>query len=311
MSDDAAPGAARWPPPVEPGDVVAGVAPAGPPDPERVERGVARLAGWGLEVRLGAHAFAGDAWGFLAADDAARAADLRDAVADPVVAGIVCLRGGWGCQRLLDRLDWAAVAARPKPLVGFSDVTALHVGWRQRAGLVSLHGPSLAADDERLGEAGAASLRAALFGEPDRRLAGRPLRPGRAAGPLAGGNLTVLASLCGTPWQLDAAGAVVLLEDVGERPYRLDRCLTQLRQAGALDGAAGLAVGGLVGCEEDREGVASASALEVVAGHAAELALPTVAGLPLGHGAGPRTVPLGAGAVVDGDAGALEIGPPR
>lgn len=297
----------RWPPRLSAGDVVAGVAPAGPADPELVRRGVELFAQWGLEVRLGQAAFAGDPRGFLAAGDAERAADLDAAVADPDVAGIVCLRGGWGCQRLLDRLDWAAVAARPKPLVGFSDVTALHVAWRQRAGLVSFHGPPLAWRADRVGAAGAASLRAALLAEPDRTVEGTPLRAGTATGPLVGGNLTVLAALCGTPDQLDARGAVVLVEDVGERPYRLDRCLVQLRASGALDGAVGLAVGDLERCEEHRPGVQSASALEVVAGHAAELDLPAVATLPLGHGPGQRTVPLGATATVDGHAGRLEV----
>lgn len=296
----------RWPRPLAPGDVVAGVAPAGPADPALVEHGVALLESWGLAVRLGPAAFAGHPSGFLAADDAARTGDVRDALADRDIAGLVCLRGGWGCQRLLGRLDWDEVAAAAKPLVGFSDVTALHVGWRQRAGLVSFHGPPLAWRDQRLGGGDAASLRAALFGAPEPRVEGQPLRSGVATGVLAGGNLTVLASLCGTPWQLDAAGAVVLVEDVGEAPYRLDRALTQLRQAGALTGAVGLAVGELVDCETPAS-PPGASALDVVAAHADELGLPAAAGLPLGHGRGQRTVPLGASATVDGSTGALLI----
>lgn len=309
MSDTAAIDGARWPPPLTTGDVVAGVAPAGPADPGLVERGRSLLESWGLRVRLGRHAFAGDVSGFLAADDAARLGDLHEAVADPDIASVVSLRGGWGCQRLLDRLDWGLVAAHPKALVGFSDITALHVGWRQRAGLVSFHGPPLAWNDARLGETGAESLRAALFGAPQPRIEGVGLRPGTATGVLAGGNVSVLAALCGTPWQLDAAGAVVLLEDVGERPYRLDRALTQLRQAGALHGAVGLAVGELVQCEETRPEVRSASALEVVTAHAGELGLPAAARLPLGHGPAQRTVPLGALATVHGDAGTLAVHP--
>lgn len=320
---DTAPPTCRWPRPLASGDVVAGVAPAGPADPALVERGVALLESWGLRVRLGRAALAGHPSGFLAAGDAARAADVHDAVTDGDIAGLVCLRGGWGCQRLLGRLDWDAVAAAAKPLVGFSDVTALHVGWRQRAGLVSFHGPPLAWRDERLGGGDAASLRAALFGEPDTRIEGRPLRAGTATGVLVGGNLTVLASLCGTPWQLDAAGAVVLLEDVGERPYRLDRALTQLRQAGALEGAVGLAVGELVHCEPPGSAAADAaasaggaapagspagpSALDVVTAHADELGLPAAAELPLGHGRGQRTVALGAGVTVDGSAGHVRL----
>lgn len=303
-------GGCRWPPPLRQGDEVVAVAPAGPPDPERTRVGLALLRGWGLRVHVAEHAFAGDASGFLAAGDHARAADLQAALDDPAVAGVFSLRGGYGCQRLLDLVDLSGVAARPKVFVGFSDATALHAALLRQAGIVTFHGPSLQWSPHRLGERSARSLRAAVTGQPGERVRGVPLRPGRVTAPLVGGNLTLLAHLCGTPHQLAAAGCVLVLEDVAERPYRLDRALVQLRQAGVLDDVAGLALGTFHRCVEQRAGRPSASAREVLAGHAAELDVPAVWDLPLGHGHGQLTVPLGAPATLDGGSGTLEAGLP-
>lgn len=302
-----APSRLRWPAALQPGDLVAAVAPAGPPSPHLVEQGVALFESWGLRVRLGESVFAGHDLGFLAAGDDARAGDVEAALTDPDVAAVAAVRGGWGCQRVLDRIDWPAVEGHAKPLVGFSDVTALHTAVRQRCALVTYYGPSLAGHAERLGDAGVASLRAALWGQPGEPLAGEPLSPGQATGPLVGGNLTVLAALCGTRWQLDARDAVVLLEDIDERPYRLDRSLTQMRQAGALHGAVALACDDFPCCIEPPDRGPSATARAVLRAHARELGVPAVWGLPVGHGRGQRTVALGAPARLDGDAGTLSV----
>lgn len=303
-------GVRTWPPPLAPGALVAGIAPSGPPFADLVAGGVALLRSWGLRVRLGQAAYAGDPSGYLAASDTARLADLHDAFADPAVAGIVCLRGGYGATRLLERLDVDLARANPKPLVGFSDVTALHVALGQRAGLVTFHGPSLQWSQDRLTEASAASLRASLFGHPQGSLAGEPLVGGRASGPLVGGNLSLLASLCGTGDQLRAGGCVLLLEDVAERPYRVDRALVQLRQAGVTDGVAAVACDPFHRCVETRADRRSASVRQVVAEWAQTLGVPAVWGLPLGHGPDQRTVALGAVATVDGDAGTLALADP-
>lgn len=291
----------RWPDPLHAGDLVAALAPAGPPDPAKVERGIALLRGWGLRVRLGDAVWDGHPTGFLAASDERRAADLTAALHDPDVAGIVCLRGGYGCQRLLDGLDLAGAPA--KALTGFSDVTALHVALGQRAGLVTFHAPSLQWDDARLPAASAASLRAALFGHPDGLLAGEPLTPGRATAPLVGGNLTIMSTLCGTPDQPAAGGRILLVEDVGEAPYRIDRALTHLRRAGVLDGVAGLAFGGF----HRHDGATDERARRVTRSHAEALAVPAIYDLPLGHGPQQRTVPLGGLVTLDGDAGTLAV----
>ena len=292
----------RRPPPLVPGDLVAAVAPAGPPSHDGATGGIALLESWGLGVRLMPAALAGHPSGFLAADDDRRLADLEAAFGDDKVAGVFCLRGGYGSQRLLDRLDMAPLVRHPKAVVGFSDLTALHVALGQRAGLMTFHGPNLAGDLRRIAQAGASSLHRALFGGEPETIVGEPLWPGRVRAPLVGGNLTVLSTLCGTPDALDADGAILLLEDVGEAPYRLDRALTHLRRAGVLDGVAGLAFGTFADCG-GRPG--EATPLDVAAAHAQELDVPAVANLPLGHGPEQRTVLLGAPAELDATAGSL------
>ncbi|ADG88668.1 S66 peptidase family protein [Thermobispora bispora] len=284
---------ARLPRPLRPGDRVALVAPSGPVDPDALDRGRAVLAALGLEVVTGAHVL--DRNGFLAGADGDRAADLAAAWCDPGVAAVVCARGGYGATRLLGLLDWAAMrAAGPKILIGSSDITALHRAFADRLRVATLFGPMPAT--RVLGGADGPDrptldrLRQALSGEPVRIEGTTVVVPGRAEGPLTGGNLTLLAALCGTPYALRARGRIVLLEDVGEQPYRIDRMLTQLLQAGCLDGALGFALGSWVGCGD---------ALEVLAERLAPLGVPVLAGLPVGHGAPQFPVWLEAPAVLD------------
>ncbi len=294
--------ARRRPPPLAPGDLVAAVAPAGPPSHDGATGGIALLESWGLRVRLMPAALTGHPSGFLAADDDRRLADLEAAFGDDEVAGVFCLRGGYGSQRLLDRLDVAPLGRHPKTFVGFSDLTALHVALGQRADLMTFHGPNLAGDPRRIGPAGASSLHRAISGGEPEVITGQTLRPGEVRAPLVGGNLTLLSTLCGTPDELDAAGAILLLEDVGEAPYRLDRALTHLRRAGVLEGVAGLAFGMFADCG-GRPG--EATALDVAVAHAHELDVPAVANLPLGHGPQQRTVLLGAPTELNATAGSL------
>lgn len=289
------------PAPLRPGDRVAVVAPASPVRfPDRLTAGVELLSSWGLEpVRMPSLSAA---HGFLAGTDEVRLADLNAAWRDPAIRGVVCARGGYGCQRLTDDLDLDAVRADPKVFVGFSDATALHLALG-RAGLVTFHGPTAEWNAARTGGAAAASLRRALTDPaPVGALSGpgvRTLRAGRASGPLVGGNLSMVSASVGTPDEPDTTGALLLLEDVGERPYRVDRMLRQLRRAGLADRAAGLVFGEFVDCEETRPRRASHSLEAVLAEFAAEVGLPAVAGLPVGHGPGQLTVPLGATTELD------------
>lgn len=295
-----------------PGDRVALVAPGGPVHAGLLARGCAVLRSWGLEPVALPHARA--VRGFLAGGDDERAADLHAAWAEPTVAAIWCIRGGHGCLRLLDRLDWSLAAANPKALIGFSDVTALHLALHRRTGQVSFAGPNVQWDPARLGGPGgpaAESARRALMDPsplgtlPAR---GEALIGGTASGVLLGGNLSLVAATLGSPDALRTEGALLLLEDVGERPYRVDRLLWQLRRAGLLERAAGLVLGGFTSCAPPPGSPTTVD--DVVAEHARLAGIPALTGLPLGHGVGQLTVPLGVAAVLDADAGTLSFPEP-
>ncbi|MFF3596819.1 S66 peptidase family protein [Kitasatospora indigofera] len=289
----------RRPSALRAGDTVAVVAPAGPVAPGPLDRGVALLESWGLRVSVMPHV-ADSHLGHLAGEDAGRAADLQAAWTDPGVAAVLCARGGYGCQRTADLLDWRALAAAaPKPLVGFSDVTELHRLFAARLGVVTLHGPMVAteafAEPQSLEH-----LRRVLFApETVREL---PLRapapvPGRAAGVLAGGNASLLASSLGVPGFEPPDGCLLFLEETGEEPYRLDRILTQLRRAGVLGAAAGIVLGDFTDCGEP------AALAEVLHDRLSGLGVPVAAGLPAGHGDVQLTVPLGVRAELTARAG--------
>jgi muramoyltetrapeptide carboxypeptidase len=287
------------PPRLQPGDRVSVVAPAGPVPRERFAAG-ARILGERYQLVHDERIFARA--GFLAGDDAARQAELARALHDPTTRAVVCARGGYG----LLRLDLSIVRdAPPKWVVGFSDITVLHAALTAQ-GRASIHGPvvtqlgALPAED-------AAAVFSLLESEaPPAALTGLfTLHPGVAEGRLAGGNLELLSRLCGSPLAPSLADAVLLLEEVGERPYRIDRALTQLRRSGAFAGLRGVIVGELHRCVEP-DG-AGPSALEVVAERFAGLGVPVVAGAPVGHGARNRALALGAHARVDAASGTVEF----
>jgi muramoyltetrapeptide carboxypeptidase len=275
------------PPALRPGDAVAVVSPSSAVPIDRLEAGLAVLASWGLHPVEGRHARA--VHGHLAGSDEWRVADLNAAFRDPAVRAVWAARGGYGLTRILHLLDWPALATHPKLLIGFSDVTALLLAAWQRIGLRTLHG-QVVARLHLLTDAARDRLRRTAFGDPtvlDDEVVGTVVA-GTAgggstptAGPLVGGNLAVLASLAGTPDQLRADGCILLLEEVDEAPYRVDRLLTQLRGSGALDGAAGMAVATPVRCAAP--GVRSATFDEVVRDRLGDLGVPLLTDLPLGH----------------------------
>ncbi|MEW9551734.1 LD-carboxypeptidase [Nonomuraea sp. NPDC050783] len=277
------------------GDTVAIVAPSGPPDATLLRRGTRRLEDLGLKVVAGPHVLDRHELGHLAGQDAARAADLQSAWCDPAVSAVFCARGGYGAGRLLDLLDWDAMrAAGPKILLGSSDITALHNAFAVELGVPTLHGP-MPACDLLGGEDGPeprtwASLRAALSGTQEPVPGELVLVPGRAEGELSGGNLSLLAAMCGTRWQPSFAGRIAFLEDVGEEPYRIDRMLTQLLQAGVFDGVRGIALGSWVGCGDP---------YPVLRDRLVPLGVPVLAGLPAGHGSPQMSLWLGELGVID------------
>lgn len=292
-----------------PGDVVAVVTPAFAVRADLLEAGVAALRRMRLRVRLGAHVL--EQKGYLGGTDQERLHDLQRALSDPEVRGVWFSRGGYGTGRLLEELDLAPLRRAPKVLVGHSDVTALFSAVSMVRRCACLHGPFVA-ELGRRESFHRPSLRAALAGGPVRmRFAHRQvLGAGVARGRLRGGNLTVLAHLLGTEYQPDFRRAVVLLEDVGEETYRLDRLLLHLRMSGVLDRAAAVLLGSFDPPPTRRAFPPDRPLDEVLREHLMPLGVPVVAGLPLGHLRGKWTVPLGGMATVDTAAGTIEVAPP-
>ncbi len=253
---------------------------------------------------MGAHVLGRD--GYLAGNDESRRADLNAFIADASVDGLWCIRGGYGAMRLLNGLDYTAWRDRPRALIGYSDITALHSAIGPRAELVTFHGPTARA---HLTEFSRASLLAAVGGNGSVSLTAADatvLHEGSATGPLAGGNLAVLTALCGTPFAPRLDGAILILEDVNESVYRLDRMLTQLRLSGSLDRIAGIAFGRFTEIPEDtnNEDRPLEDLLREVAD---QCAVPCLASIPVGHIADQWTIPLGRTAVLDADAKTLTI----
>jgi muramoyltetrapeptide carboxypeptidase len=303
----AAPRRAVKAPMLRPGDRVRVVAPAYPPD-TRLARGIEILESFGLVVEVAPHV--NDHYGYLAGTDEARLADLNAAFADPGIRGVFAARGGYGTQRIVDRLDLAAVRRDPRVFVGFSDLTSL-IGrlWRG-ARLVSFYGPMVNWTDSRTGPVEIESLRAAIMTTEPVLLTRDPAEPsaavqvpGTATGPLLGGNLTMLQTGYGTRDFPDLTGAILLFEDVDEAAYSYDRMLTQLRRVGALDRIAGIAIGQFTNAAAN----AGWSAAMAVQDRVGDLGVPVLGGLRIGHGNGQLTVPLGARATIDTAAGTLRV----
>ena len=297
------------PPAVPAGGVLGVCAPAGPVNADRLHTGLSRLADLGFQLRLAPGIL--ERQGFLAGDDATRASDFLGLWRDPEVDAVLCARGGYGALRLLRALDGTPLSRGAKALVGFSDITALHQ-LLARHGVVSFHGLLVEAPEGGPPPADIHALvRALTQTDPLGEIpwpSGGPdpvcVVPGRAEGPLVGGNLSLLAATAGTPWELQPAGCLLLLEDVGERPYTLDRYLTQLFLAGHLEAATGFVIGEFIDCTG---GADEPTALQVVTERLGRLGKPCLANLPLGHGAHKLTVPLGVRAVLDAGAARLEF----
>ncbi len=311
---------ARPVPPVPHGGHLRVVAPCGVVDPARLDRPRALLEAAGFTLSLSPSVSLRDpAAPYLAGDDHARARALTDAFLDPAVDGVVCARGGYGAMRLLPLLDPDLFARHPKPLLGFSDVTALHGFLNRCAGIASIHGPLLStlgqhADPPDPAGSFDATLRA-LRGQDDLVAVDglRALSDGEATGPLIGGNLSLIASLVGSPFFPALDGAILFIEEVGEAAYRVDRMLTGLALRGALSALAGLVIGDL---EPVADAYVAADRFEAVTLERLrqltdDLGVPVALGLPVGHGAMNRPLPFGTRATLrclDGSA-RLEVQP--
>lgn len=294
------------------GAVLGIAAPGGPVNCEQLEAGESLLRAAGFDVYRRDDLLARD--GYTAGDDARRAAELMELVSDSDVAGIICARGGYGCDRILPMLDARAFREAAKPLVGYSDITALLLWQRRCAGLMGFHGPMLDRGAD-LDGAALEHLIQQLTGEGvlPTTLRGRALGGGRATGRIVGGSLTLLAASIGSPWELDTRAAILLIEDVGERPYRIDRMLQQLRAARKFDGLAAVGVGIFESCVDER--YPQPDVATVIENALRPLGVPIVTDLPFGHVKLNYAWPMGGRATIDGTSGELQllewgVGPP-
>lgn len=309
------------PEPLMPGDRIGVVAPAGPVlSRVALRRGVARLQELGFRVKVAPQTALRT--GFLAGSDAARARAFMEMISDPGIKAVICARGGYGCLRLLPLLDFGAIRAASKPIVGYSDITALLCAVWERAGLVTFHGPMICADFGAV-RPPPSTIRHFLAvvsgsGTPQgvRWLTCitsgtvRTVRGGRARGRLVGGNLATLCAMLGTKWFPKLQGRILFIEDVNEPLYRIDRMLTQLLEAGVLNGVAGIACGRFTNCRDTtprRAGCARADLLDVFKDRLGGLGVPVVLGLPFGHVPKKATIPLGVMAELDATRGELHV----
>jgi muramoyltetrapeptide carboxypeptidase len=306
---------------LKPGDCVGLVAPASPPlDPDSIDRSVAFLKKLGFKAKLAPNVR--KRLGFLAGTDRERAGDLMQMFRDKAVDAIFCLRGGYGAGRVLSLLDYKTIRANPKIFLGFSDVTALHCALLKKSELISFHGPMLSSNliekdlpSFTLQKLLQTLMHAVAAGSIcDSRTLKKVtiVRKGRASGELVGGNLSVLATTLGTPYQPLFKGRILFLEELNETPYRVDRLLTHLLNAGVLAQVAGIAIGITKNCDETRAKKKKdrQSLEDVVKDRLRSLGIPVVTGLPFGHTNMNATLPQGARATLDAVNGDLIITEP-
>jgi muramoyltetrapeptide carboxypeptidase len=287
---------------------VALVAPAGPLTlPADLDRALANAATFGWEAVVGDHVRERHA--YFAGIDEHRLGDLNRALRDDRIDAVWCLRGGYGAMRLLEGVDYDALARRPKAVIGYSDITALHCAIATRADLGSIHAPTARAKLTAFSER---SLRAAALRDADPcgvAPVARTLVPGHATGRLMGGNLALLCALHGTPFQPDYDGVILVLEDVNEAPYRVERMLLQLRLSGALGRCAGIAFGAFTNTNETKDSALGGerSVADVLDEAARAAGVPAIAGVPVGHIDDQWSLPLGASAELDADEKRLTV----
>lgn len=288
-------------------------------DPERLATAERTIQYFGLKMKMGRNVR--KRTGYVGGTIAERVSDLHDMFRDPEVKAVFTIRGGYGSAQLLDNIDYGLIRRNPKIFLGYSDITAMHLAIHQKTGLVTFHGPVTLS---RFTGYTQEHFRKALFNtspigavtnpppsdplRPEHTL--RAVRPGKARGRLIGGNLSLIASLMGTPYEIDTRGKILFIEDVDEQPYSIDRMLTQLRLAGKLRSAAGIVFGECADCRQRdyKPSFDSTFSLgEVVDSILGELKIPVLSGLTIGHTDDQLTLPLGLMATLDADRGELTI----
>ncbi|MFN9743314.1 MAG: LD-carboxypeptidase [Acidobacteriota bacterium] len=305
---------------LKPGDTVGLISPATPvSDPDLLQKAERTINYFGWKVNWGRSV--GKKSGYFGSSVAERVTDLHEMFADPAVDAVFAIRGGYGSSQILDQIDYELIRKNPKIFVGYSDITAMHLAIYQKTRLVTFHSPVPLSPFTKYTQRH--FLRAITEAVPNGVVTNpvesnelrpqHPLRtivPGKATGPLVGGNLTLISTLMGTPYEIDTRGAIFFIEDVGEEPYRIDRMLTQLRLAGKFDQAAGVIFGECSDCtpSDFRPFVAAGFSLgEVVDAILGPLKIPVLAGMTIGHTAEQLTLPLGIRATLDAKAGTLDL----
>ena len=308
------------PPALKQGSTIGIVAPASGVSSGEIPSAVATLRRLGFAVKTGKHLTKG--FGYLAAKDEVRAKEFMEFVRDPEVDCVMAVRGGYGVMRILPLLDFDAIRANPKVIMGYSDITALVNAVYQKSGLIAFHGPvatsgfdSYSFDSFRrtvmqTDPAGEFSESDEYSGSSFVEAKASTIVPGKATGRLVGGNLSLVSDLMGTPYQVDMEGKILFLEEIAEEPYRVDRMLTQLVLSGELAKCAGVALGRFRKCEAPRRGgefAVSLSLEQVIRGTLEPLGIPTVYGLSIGHIGKKLTVPVGGLATIDADKKTITI----
>jgi len=288
---------------LRPGDTIGLIGPSSAVSTATLERCRHNIASLGFRVKEGAHLL--DGHGYLAGKDRDRARDINAMFADKQVRAIMAMRGGWGSARLLRYIDWRKVKANPKLLIGYSDVTALHLAIAAQAGFPSIHGPNAANTWSALPASSLKSLASGAAPVLGGGSGHTVIAPGIARGKLLGGNLSVLSALVGTRWMPDMTGAVLFLEDVNEAEYRIDRMMTQLREAGILAKLSGFVFGTCRACSHRDPDYAGFPFITVLQQHIAPLGIPAFSGANFGHVAGQFCLPMGVQAEIDAAAGTI------
>ncbi|HEX6960679.1 MAG TPA: LD-carboxypeptidase, partial [Lacipirellula sp.] len=312
--------AMTWPELLEPGDTVMFVAPAGPPKKDEVLRAKRRIEERGYTVKMRDDIFAVE--GYLAGTDERRAEEMMQAFTDDEVDAVLCVRGGYGVMRMLDRLDFDKIRENPKPLLGFSDITALHAALQAKAKMVTFHGPrpasGLGGEDGPTDFTAKYVCRALEAHEepgytievPESVANVGSFGSGKATGRLVGGNLSLISALEGTPYAIDCRDAILLIEDVNEAPYRIDRMLAQLKLAGKLKQIRGAVLGQFTTEYVREDKLTDDARFEtngVLAQYFKDTGIPVLVNYPIGHHKQNATVPLGAQVEIDADAKTLRI----
>jgi muramoyltetrapeptide carboxypeptidase len=293
------------PPALKKGDVIGIVSPASSPDDfTRIEQGVKYLESLGYRVKLGKHIF--KRYGYLSSTDDERADDLNEMFADEKVKAIICVRGGYGTPRLLDKVDYNLIKKKPKIFVGYSDITALQLAIFKKTGLVTFSGPMLAVDIYSNFDSFAEDFFWRILTSRERKIEIKnpngvelnTLKSGKATGTLLGGNLSLIASIMGTKYQPSFNGSVLVIEDIGEEPYRIDRYLSQLKNSGVLYKINACILGQFTDCAP-KEPEKSLTLEQIFNDYLGNLKIPVISNLSYGHIPQKLTLPLGARVRVD------------